>query len=161
MIWVGWGLAGVLATIVMDVGSGLFRLTGLTHGAPPQLIGRFFISVFRGHFTALDPSLAPDTSISIGLILPVHYAIGTSLALLFGLAAYFYGSSSPKWWACIVFGVGTTVLPAFWMFPAMGFGLLGLRGPAELLLFRTALVNHLFFGLGLAAAAALVVPRFQ
>ena len=160
MIWIGWGLAGVLATLVMDIGGGIVRKTGLTQGAPPQLIGRFFMSVFRGHFTALDPSLAPDTSIPLGFILPVHYAIGVTLALIFGIVARVLGDPSPKWWA-ILFGVATTALPAFWMFPAMGFGLLGSRGPQEMLLFRTALVNHLFFGLGLALAAALIVPRFR
>jgi hypothetical protein len=159
MIWIGWALAGVLATLVMDIAGGVVRSTGLTRGAPPQLIGRFFVSVFRGHFTALDP--APETSIPLGFVLSVHYAIGASLALIFGLAARLLGDSSPRWWACIVFGIGTTVLPAFWMFPAMGFGLLGSRGPGEMLLFRTAVVNHVFFGVGLALAVALVVPRFQ
>jgi hypothetical protein len=47
------------------------------------------------------------------------------------------------------------------MFPAMGFGLLGLRGPRELRLLRTAIVNHALFGLGLALAASLIVPRFR
>jgi hypothetical protein len=35
------------------------------------------------------------------------------------------------------------------MFPAFGFGLLGLRGPPELRLFTTSLINHLFYGFGL------------
>jgi hypothetical protein len=156
MIWIGWVLGGVVATLVMDVGSGLARATKLTHGATPELIGRFFRSVFSGHITALDPSATP---MPIGLILPVHYAIGVSLALLLGLGARFVGE--PRWWACVSFGVFTTVLPAFWMFPAMGFGLFGAQGPKELLLLRTALVNHLFFGIGLALAAALIVPRFR
>jgi hypothetical protein len=160
MIWIGWALAGVLATLVMDLGAGVSRSVGLTRGAPPKLIGRFFVSVFRGHFSALDPSLAPDASIPLGLILPVHYAIGATLALFLGLAARL-GDTFPRWWVCVLFGVATTALPAFWMFPAMGFGLFGSRGPEEMRLFRTALVNHLFFGVGLALAVALLVPRFQ
>ncbi len=47
------------------------------------------------------------------------------------------------------------------MFPVMGFGLFGLRGPNEFRLLSTASVNHFFFGIGLALAAALVVPRFR
>jgi hypothetical protein len=159
MIWIGWGLAGVLATLVMDVGGGLVRRTSMTHGAPVQLIGRFFVSVFRGHLTALDPSV--EWPVSLGFILPVHYAIGIGLALIFGLSTRLVGDAVPKWWACVGFGVMTTALPALWMFPAMGFGLGGARGPQELLLFRTALVNHLLFGLGLALAATVLVPRFR
>jgi hypothetical protein len=34
----------------------------------------------------------------------------------------------------------------------MGFGLLGLNGPPEYLLLRTAILNHLAFGLGLTVA---------
>ena len=156
-----WGLAGLLATLVMDIGGGLLRGVGLTHGAPPQLIGRFFLSVFRGHFAALDPSIPPDTPVSLGLILPIHYAIGTALGLLFGFAVGWLMDSPPPWWLPVLYGLGTTVLPAFWMFPAMGYGLFGLRGPDEFRLLTTALVNHLVFGLGLALAGTLVVPRFR
>ena len=35
------------------------------------------------------------------------------------------------------------------MFPALGFGLFGLRGPSELRLLSTSVVNHLFYGFGL------------
>jgi hypothetical protein len=160
MIWIGWALSGIFATLLMDVGGLIARRTGLTHGAPPELIGRFFLSVFRGHFTALDQAVPSDTSISFRFILPVHYAIGATLALILGIATRLTDGSTPPWWACVLFGVGTTLLPAFWMFPAMGFGLLGSRGPPQLLLLRTALANHLFFGLGLALAVSLVLPRF-
>ena len=33
--------------------------------------------------------------------------------------------------------------------PALGFGVLGLKGPAELKLFRSSLLNHLSYGFGL------------
>jgi hypothetical protein len=46
---------------------------------------------------------------------------------------------SPRWWACLTYGVATTALPAFWMFPAMGFGLFGSRAPQEMLLSHRAL----------------------
>jgi Protein of unknown function (DUF2938) len=161
MNWAAWGLAGVVATLVMDVASGVVRSTGLTHGAPPQLLGRFFLSVFRGHFTALDPSIPLGLPVSWGLILAVHYAIGTALAVLCGLAVGRFSESPPQWWLYVLYGLGTTVLPAFWMFPAMGFGRLGLRAPNELHLLRTALVNHLFFGLGLALATTIIGPRLR
>jgi hypothetical protein len=42
------------------------------------------------------------------------------------------------------------------MFPAMGFGLLGLKGPAESRLFVSSLANHLYYGLGLWGIAGLL-----
>ena len=56
------------------------------------------------------------------------------------------------------FGLLSNLLPWLVMFPAMGFGALGLRGPAELLLLRTSLVNHLLFGLGLALSLRWLSP---
>ena len=155
-----WGLAGLVATLVMDVAGGVVRRTGLTRGAPPLLVGRFLSSFFHGHFTKLDPSIPADASFSLGFIALIHYAIGIGLGVLFGFGTLLC-DSTPSWWLAVLYGIGTTVLPALWMFPAMGFGLLGLRGPTELRLLPTALVNHLFFGIGLALAAALVVPWFR
>lgn len=156
----GWALAGMTATLVMDVGGGAIRRTGLTRGASRRLIGRFFLSVFRGHPTALDRSIPPDASLSVGFFLVVHYAIGAALGTLLGIGIRLWGAAVP-WWVPILYGLGTTALPALWMFPAMGFGLLGLRGPRELRLLPTAFVNHLLFGLGLALAARWLVPRFS
>jgi hypothetical protein len=152
-----WAVAGVVATLTMDVLGGVLRSTGLTHGAPPQLIGRFFFSVFRGHVASLDPALPADAPIPLGLILPIHYAIGVSLAVAFGLLARALFAPVPLW-APVVFGFLTTALPALWMFPAMGFGVGGVNAPVELLLLRTAVVNHAFFGVGLALATRFVVP---
>jgi len=157
---VAWVLAGLMATLVMDIGGSVLRGLGLTHGAPPQLIGRFFLSVFRGHLTKLDPSIPAGATFSPGFVLPIHYGIGAGLSVLFGLA-FGRWESPPPWWTAVLYGIGTTVLPALWMFPAMGFGVLGLRGPREFRLLPTAFVNHLFFGLGLALAGAIVVPRFR
>jgi hypothetical protein len=42
------------------------------------------------------------------------------------------------------------------MFPAMGFGLFGVKGPADRKLFVTSLLNHLFYGFGLWWIAALL-----
>ncbi len=155
-----WGLAGLIGTVVMDIGGAMVRSAGLTRGAPPQLIGRFFLSVFRGHFTRLDPSIPADASYSPGFVLPTHYAIGVALGAVFGFSVGFSHSALP-WWLPVLYGIGTTALPALWMFPAMGFGLFGRRGPKEFRLLSTAFVNHLFFGIGLALASALVVPRFR
>lgn len=154
-----WALAGLVATLVMDVVGGVVRKTGLTRGAPPQLVGRFLLSTFRGHFTKLDAAIPADASIPLGFIALIHYAIGIALGVLLGFGALLW-NATPTWWLVILYGIGTALLPALWMFPVMGFGLCGLRGPAELRLLSTSLINHSLFGIGLALAAALAVPWF-
>ena len=41
------------------------------------------------------------------------------------------------------------IIPWFLVFPALGFGLFGLKGPPELKLFTTSFLNHLAYGFGL------------
>jgi Protein of unknown function (DUF2938) len=158
MLLARWALAGFIATLTMDVLGGVSRKIGVTHGAPPDVIGKWFMQVFRGHSFVADIRALPDPAPPLPLVLAIHYGIGISLALLFGVAGRMLGRPlSP--WVAFAFGVGTTALPFFWMFPGMGFGVLGLHGPAEWKLTATALINHVYFGAGLALAAGFVVPR--
>jgi len=160
MMIIAWMAAGICSTLAMDVFGGIVRKTGFTAGAPPQLIGRFFWTAFHGQFTVDKEAVTPLTPAAIAAVLLVHYAIGMTLAVAFGFFCRQFGVSTPAWWVSIAFGTATTLLPSLWMFPALGFGVFGLNGPAELLLFRTALVNHVLFGVGLALAVRFVVPRF-
>jgi hypothetical protein len=156
---VAWALAGVIATLAMDVLGGVSRRLGLGHGVPPPLIGRWFMQVLRGRPFVADVRALPGPPPFMPLVLAIHFGIGVSLAVVFGLAAPLLGARAASPWVAFAFGVGTTVLPYFWMFPGMGFGVLGLAGPKEWKLARTALVNHVFYGLGLAFAAYEIVPR--
>ena len=49
----------------------------------------------------------------------------------------------------LLYGLTTTLIPVLLMFPGMGFGIMGLKGPAGYLLLRSAVLNHLFYGIGL------------
>jgi hypothetical protein len=154
LAWFGRCLgAAVLSTLSMDLGATLCRKLGLTAGMPPELFARWLGNMLQGrvvHHTILE---APDTRVPMGLALATHYLIGITLTFTFwallsqlpvkplstaGLAA-----------AALGFGMLTNVLPWLIMFPAMGFGVLGKDGPADLLLFRSSLVNHAWFGIGL------------
>jgi hypothetical protein len=68
------------------------------------------------------------------------------------------GSAEEPFSSALAFGLFTNVLPWLVMFPAMGFGILGLRGPSEFLLLRSSFVNHLLFGLGLGLALRWLSP---
>lgn len=115
-------LGGVFATLVLDVGSTLIRTADLTAGAPPKIIGKWFMYVLRGCFIHADIVSSPDIHIRMPLVFAIHYGIGIGLACVFvalstwpplqrGIFSYAFG-----------FGVLTTVLAWFVMFPAMGWG---------------------------------------
>jgi hypothetical protein len=145
--------AALLSTLTMDLGATLFRKLGLTNGTPLELFARWLGNMTQGrlfHHSIID---APDVKVPMGLAVLTHYLIGTSLTVMFWLLMRALGRPLPTSTlalAAVGFGLLTNVLPWLFMFPAMGFGVLGKDAPAELLLFRSSLVNHLFFGIGLA-----------
>jgi hypothetical protein len=156
MIAIRWLLAGLIATLTMDVGSAALRSTGLTAGLSPHLLGRWFAALARGGLGRRSILDAPASRGEVPLALVCHYLIGVGLTLAF-LTLVRAIPSKPTPTAQIVlalgFGLATNVLPWLVMFPSMGFGLFGRGAPSALLLLRTSFVNHLFFGVGLALAS--------
>ncbi|MBX3275592.1 MAG: DUF2938 family protein [Sandaracinaceae bacterium] len=139
---------GALATVAMDLTAFVGRSLGVLAGASPDWVARWFGLVLRGAPITDDIRLAPDVGIGLPALLAVHYAIGAALGLLYVTLA----RGREHWASALAFALGTNVLPWLVMFPAMGFGLAGLAGPEDALLFRTSLVNHLGWGVGLVLA---------
>jgi hypothetical protein len=86
------------------------------------------------------------------LALAGHYLIGITLTLTYAVlvVAARIAPGKAAIGAAVGFGLLSNLLPWLWMFPSMGFGLLGRTAPPEWLLFRSSLVAHVFFGVGLA-----------
>src|SRR5215216_6194893 len=76
-------LAGVIATLTMDILSTLASRLGLIAPLPPNLIGRWFASVAQGHPLHADIAQSPRLSYEMALALLGHYLIGITLAYLF------------------------------------------------------------------------------
>ncbi len=140
---------GVISTLSMDVLSTVANRLRLTAPLPPQLIGRWFASVARVHPFHADIARVPPVRHEVAFALPVHYAIGTTLAALYLWAAYRLGWPAQSLALALAFGLCTNVFPWLLMFPAMGYGLLGAHGPTGTKLFRSSLLSHAFFGLGI------------
>ncbi len=143
-------LAGVVATIAMDIGATLLRLAGLTAGVTPAILGKWFAAVLHGQPVHADIRTAAIEPLPLPVVVLMHYAIGAALGVGFVALAAWLGVPRPRWPYAILYGFATNALPWLVMFPAMGFGVCGLAGPAELLLFRSSLLNHLCWGAGLA-----------
>jgi hypothetical protein len=143
----------------MDLGGALVRMTGFTAGLSPPMLGRWFALLAQGRMqerTILDE---PPVRWEVPIALVTHYAIGVTLALVFGLvlkALRIEPRPFGGFALALVFAALTNLLPWLWMFPSMGFGNFGSAGPPELLLFRSSLVNHLIYGLGLGASTCVL-----
>jgi hypothetical protein len=153
-------LVGLLATVVMDISSLIgFRL-GLAGRGPSRtgyhLIGRWFLYLLRGrgsHASILDSPPLPREA-PLGTL--VHYTIGGFLgALYFALLQLL--NSVPTLWSAVSFGIGTTVLPWFYLYPAWGYGWLGASAQGVRMTYFS-LYSHMFYGLGIALWARLLYP---
>ena len=149
--------AGVMATLTMDLGSGALRALGLTQGVPTNFFGRWFGHLARGRLVHQTIAESPDLPGQMPLAVGCHYLIGVSLAVAFGLLLQ-HGpvrleSRAGAFGIALGFGLLTNLLPWLVMFPAMGFGWFGFKGPPEYLLLRTSFLNHLLFGVGLGISS--------
>jgi len=140
---------GVVATVTMDVLASASRRVGLAAGAKGQWVGRWYLGIFRGQFVHSNIAASPEQAGEKSAALVGHYAIGIALAVLYLVCADRLGVSPGVFLVALGYGFATCVFPWLLLFPALGFGFFGLRGPAELRLFTSSLVNHLSYGFGL------------
>lgn len=140
---------GVAATVTMDVLSSLSRKIGLTAGAKGQWVGRWYLGITRGQFAHPNIADAPEQKGEKRAAQIGHYIIGIVLAVFYLACSGWLGISPGSLLVALGYGLATCVFPWFLVYPALGLGVLGLRGPPELKLFTTSLINHLFYGFGL------------
>ena len=140
---------GVVATVTMGVLASVSQRIGLTAGAKGQWIGRWYFGMVRGKFVHSNITASPEQAGEKWAALIGHYVIGIALAVIYVEGARWLGVSPGVFLVALGYGSATCVFPWFLVFPALGFGLFGLKGPPELRLFTSSLMNHLFYGLGL------------
>jgi hypothetical protein len=143
-------VAGVLATYAMDVAGRRIVAPALGKG-PSGGLGRWIGHMLQGRFTHEDITKAEPIPHEAGIGLAAHYAIGLVLGAGYALLLRVpqpRQSSVPR---ATAYGIATTVFPWFWMFPARGQGIMGLRdGDPRVPAF--ALGTHVAYGLGLGVA---------
>jgi len=147
---------GILATLTMDVLGFSAQKLGFIAFLPPRLTGRWFASVARGQFLHSDIGQVPPIDHELAIAVPVHYAIGVSLALVYLLVCSASGLRSRSPTTAVGFALCTNLLPWLLMFPAMGYSWFGTHGPPGTRLFVSSLVNHCFHGVGLWLGASIL-----
>lgn len=141
--------AGVAGTATMDLLASASRRVGLTVGAKGQWVGRWYLGIAQGNFVHSNIAVSPEQKGEKRAALVGHYVIGIVLAVLYLAGARWLGVLPDAFLVALGYGFATSVFPWFLVFPALGFGFFGLKGPPELRLFTTSLLNHLSYGFGL------------
>jgi hypothetical protein len=80
--------------------------------------------------------------------------VGLAVTFMLGWDVLVGGPASPLW--ALVYGVATTGASWFFVYPSMGMGAFGRRSPGGIRSTLSSLANHLFYGVGMALAVALV-----
>jgi hypothetical protein len=147
---------GVVGTAGMDLGNLLFSRLGLISRVDLRILGRMARGWTRGRFRYGHPSEMKETPSEVLYGVLTHYSIGVGLAVpyLLGWELLVGGPASPSF--AVIYGISTTVASWFFVYPSMGFGMLGLRSPEGWKSAPSSLANHLFYGLGLAAGVAIL-----
>lgn len=147
---------GVLATVTMDVLGSVARRIGLTVGAKGIWVGRWYLGIGRGQLVQRIVVDAPEQPGEKRAAMVGHFSIGSALAVAYVIAAGWFDVSPSGVLLALGYGLATTVFPLFLVYPALGFGWLGMKGPPELRPIRTSLLNHLFYGFGIWWSAAVL-----
>ena len=145
----GGVLVGVAATMTMDVLGIVSRKAGLAAGAKGHWVGRWYLGIAHGHFVHANIAAAQEQPGETRAALAGHYVIGIVLAMFYIIGLRAIGLSPASFVVAVGYGLGTCVFPWFLVFPALGFGVFGRRGPRELKVFSASVLNHLGYGLGL------------
>jgi hypothetical protein len=142
--------AGIFATVTMDavmlaaaiVGGDAFSSKRID----PGIIGRWAGGLLRGQCRHADITREPPVPGELLLGLATHYGTGIVLTAAFLPIA---GRSKRALAPAVAYGVATSVLPLFVLFPSLGYGPLGVRSGEAGRLIRVMLVGHLAFGAGI------------
>ena len=147
---------GIAATVTMDVLGSVARRAGLAAGAKGIWVGRWYLGILHGQFVHSDIAASPELTGEKRAALVGHYVIGIVLAVVYVVGAGLLGVSPGGFLVAIGYGLATCVFPWFLVLPSLGFGAFGLKGPKELRLFTSSVLNHFFYGLGLWWSAKLL-----
>jgi uncharacterized membrane protein YeaQ/YmgE (transglycosylase-associated protein family) len=148
-------IAGVVGTLTMDSLNFLFARTGIFLRIDVGMIGRIAVGWTRGRFHYGHPSEMRQVANELLYGYVTHYTIGVGFALAYVLGWHLLvgGPASPIW--ALPYGIATTVASYFFVFPTMGLGVFGRRAPEGIRAPLSSMVNHLFYGVGIALGIAL------
>lgn len=153
-------LAGVGATVIMDLWALMLRRLFSVPSLSYCIVGRWLSMMPRGTFMHANMAAVPKAPAECVIGWVAHYALGVAFALGLGLVLLAPAGwlEQPTVMPALLFGIGTVVIPFFIMQPCLGMGIAAAKSANPLQARVKSVMTHAVFGFGLYASA-LVVSR--
>jgi hypothetical protein len=146
-------LGGIAGTAAMDAAKYVGHTLRLIGGVRMDMLGRWALGMLAGRFVHTDIHESPALPGEVAAGWIFHYLTGVLVAWAYPVFVALFGAfgSPPHLWSAVVFGLGTSVLPWFMVYPAFGKGWFGIRAPKAARPVLTSIVSHAFYGAGIGA----------
>lgn len=144
-------LGGLAGTFAMDAIKYVGHKLHLIGGVKMDMLGRWALGMWNGKFVHSDihHAKAYPNEVAAGWIF--HYLTGGLVALIYPVVLLMFGLTlqHSQLIYAIFFGLATSVLPWFMVYPAFGKGWFGAKMPKAARPILTSLVSHTFYGAGI------------
>jgi hypothetical protein len=144
-------IAGVFATVVLDLWQ---RLLHAATGIPPAnwaLIGRWFAYLPRGRCVHRPIAATPAVRGELALGWTLHYLIGIAYGFAYLGLVVCALEGTPSLLNGLLFGAASVVIPWFILQPGLGIGVMGRLAPNPAVPMLNALASHVIYGVALFA----------
>ena len=143
-------LMGIVATFFMDFFAiFLGELKIINQKIKPESVGRWILYMFKGKFMHGNINKTPSMKIERTMTFLSHYFIGIILAGVYLFIEIQLPVLLQQYWAPIIFGIITVLLPWLWLYPSFGLGIMASKEKNKSAYIIASLVNHTNFGIGL------------
>ncbi len=146
-------VGGLVGTVAMDAIKYVGHALKLIGGVRMDMLGRWALGMMRGKFVYDDIHHAPAFPGEVPAGWLFHYLTGGLVALAYPFFVWMLGQplTLAQMSNAVIFGLLTSVLPWFVVYPAFGKGWFGSRAPKAARPVVTSLVSHTCYGAGIGA----------
>lgn len=146
-------LGGIAGTVAMDSIKYVGHKARLIGGVRMDMLGRWALGMLRGNFVHQDIHESPAQLHENLAGWLFHYATGILVAWFYPMFVWLIGfdMTGVSILPAVLFGLSTSVLPWFIVYPAFGKGWFGARAPKAARPILTSIVSHTFYGGGIGA----------
>jgi hypothetical protein len=152
-------VGGLLGTVAMDVAKYIGHKLKLIGGVRMDMLGRWALGMLKGVMVYKDIHDAPAYKNENMAGWVFHYLTGGLVAMVYPVFLNLLGTpvTESGLILAVAFGLTTSVLPWFVVYPAFGKGFFGSRAPKASRPVITSIVSHAFYGAGIGVVVVAAI----